>query len=191
MTREVEVKLQVPDPQRLRQRIRAAGAAVEQRVFEVNRILDTADRALQGRDCGLRIRTAEAGAGTRPRATLTYKGPREPGAVKSREELEIPIANAELTERLFHRIGFATVVVYEKRRETYTLSGCEIALDELPRLGWWVEIEGPAGSLVARVAQQIGLDAGAAVRETYVEMAARAGAEDGQGRRLLAFDAFE
>ena len=185
--REVEVKLHVPDPQLLRQRLHAAGAREDTQVLEVNRILDTPGRTLLSHDCGLRIRTSESLSGGRTRATLTYKGPREPSDLKEREELEVPIGHADTTEHLFNRLGYATVIVYEKRRTTYMLGGCEIALDELPQIGWWVEIEGPAGPLVARVANQIGLDAGAAERRTYVEMAADAGVDDGTGRRVLAF----
>jgi len=186
MAREVEVKFRLGNAAALRQRLMELGARREAVVEESNLILDTADRTLLRRGCGLRIRVAQSKE--KPnccRVTLTYKGPRVPDAhgpgVKTREELETEVAEEAPLIDLFHRLGFAAVIRYEKRREVWHLPDAEVALDELPQLGWFVEIEAGDSQRVEAVREQLGLVPADAVSETYVELAARLGqsAEDG------------
>ncbi len=100
-------------------------------------------------------------------AELTFKGPREPGPAKIREELELGIDDADALAQILPRLGFVEVVSYEKRRETWRLDGCEIELDELPQLGWFVEVEGPALERVQAVCDRLGLSADSSVSDGY------------------------
>jgi len=189
MPTEIEAKFQVTDPEPLRQALRRLGAELRRRVLETNRIFDTADRRLLGADCGLRIRTQRrldrAPNGQPPAATLTYKGPRQAGDLKSREELEVCVSDAGALADILARLGFQPVIVYEKRRETWHVGTCEVSLDELPRLGWWLEVEGPDAAAVESVVQQLGLADTPPTRQTYVEMAAAHGDKDADVFRLL------
>jgi adenylate cyclase class 2 len=188
LSREIEIKIRLDDPGPLRTRLRELGAAHHTPVQETNRIFDTRDRRLLAGDCGLRIRESRPlDGGKPPQATLTFKGPREPGAVKSREELETPVANARTLAEILHRLGFQEVIRYEKRRETWRLGDCEVCLDELPRLGWYVEIEGPGTEAVETVRGQLDLTASPTLAETYVELAADHGEADAAGCRRLLF----
>lgn len=190
MPTEIEAKFQVTDPEPLRQALRRLGAELLRRVLETNRIFDTPDRRLLGADCGLRIRTERpldrAPRGPSPPATLTYKGPRQASDLKSREELEVCVSDAGGLADILARLGFQPVIVYEKRRETWHVGPCEVSVDELPRLGWWLEIEGPDAAAVQAAVRQLGLT-GPPTRQTYVEMAAAHGDADTQGCRRLAF----
>jgi adenylate cyclase class 2 len=192
MSTEIEAKFRIADPELFRQTLRRLGAAPLGKVLEVNRICDTPDRRLLGADCGLRIRTQEpldcVSLERSAPALLTYKGPRQPGVgnVKSRAEHETAIADADAALTILASLGFQPVIVYEKHREAWQLGSCEVSLDELPRLGWWLEVEGPNEPAVQAAIQQLGLTE-TPTRQTYVEMAAAHGDPDAQGCRRLAF----
>ncbi len=191
MPQEIEAKLRIPGPEPLRGRLRALGAQPRAPVFETNRILDTADGRLRAAGCGLRVRCCRplppAAAHDTESAWLTFKGPRAAGELKQREELETGVADAAMLLALFERLGYRSVILYEKRRETWHLRSCEVTLDELPQLGWFAEIEGPDAQAIAAVRAQLDLAATPLVRETYVELAARHGTPDAAGVRRLAF----
>jgi adenylate cyclase class 2 len=176
MAQEIEAKYRLNDPAGLRERLVACGAQSVAHVFENNRLFDTPDRRLRAADCGLRLRTCRALDGSQPvSTTLTYKGPRAAGEMKTREEVETAVTDPFASATILQRLGFGEVVVYEKRREVWQLDECEVCLDELPQLGWFVEIEGPGVASIEAVAGRLSLDMGSLLRETYVEMAATQG----------------
>jgi len=191
MAREIELKYRLDDPTAVRARLGACGAQRIAHVLETNRIFDTAERKLLGSDCGLRLRTYRplGDGGPAGIATLTYKGPRTPGKTKVREELETPVTDPEATARILQRLGFNEVIVYEKRRESWQLGDCVVCLDELPKLGWFIEIEGPSHDAVETARKRLGLSGAAPLRETYVELAATHGHPDPTGVRRLHFGA--
>jgi adenylate cyclase class 2 len=166
---EIEAKMKVNDHAAVRERLLAAGAARIGSAHQISTLFDTADRALFKSDKGLRLRE-ERGESGQTNLCVTYKGPRAAGPIKSREEIEFSVADADAATRLFESLGFAPVLVFEKRRETWTLADCEIALDELPRIGSFVEIEGPseAGILYAR--ETLGLSDRPMIRDSYVAL---------------------
>ncbi|MBU0639730.1 MAG: class IV adenylate cyclase [Planctomycetes bacterium] len=187
--REIEAKFRLADPQPVRDRLLELCAARPPATCELNRIFDTPERRLLAADCGLRVRETRPTAGSNPpTATLTYKGPCDSGSIKSRPEIETVVANAAALTAILERLGFEPVIVYEKRRETWLLDECEVCLDELPQLGWFVEIEGPAAAAIAAAAQRLGLTPASTVRETYVELAARHGATTADGQKQLVFE---
>lgn len=175
MGREIEVKLKLDDPAALRARLRAAGSMLRESVFEVNRIFDAADGVLGRRGCALRVREETAFGGGPKSATLTFKGPRDDGEFKSREELETAVGDPAVVVALLGRLGFSETIQYEKRREAWECGACEVVIDELPRLGWFAEIEGPSEEVLRACRSRLGLDGVAVAAESYVEMTARLG----------------
>lgn len=177
MEQEIEAKFRLDDPGAISARLQACGARRVAQVLETNRMFDTAERKLLAADCGLRLRTCRRLDGDeRASSTLTYKGPRAAGEVKVREEIETTVGDPSSIATILQRLGFNEVIIYEKRRETWQLDDCEVCLDELPRLGWFVEIEGPSPAAIQRVCHRLALSDRTAVRETYVELAAKRGA---------------
>src|SRR6185503_14420804 len=81
------------------------------------------------------------------RAILTYKE-RFPtrSDIKQQREDETAVADAEAMELILDALGFTAALVYEKRRETWTLGKTEIVIDELP-FGLFMEIEGDEQSI--------------------------------------------
>jgi adenylate cyclase class 2 len=112
--------------------------------MEDNWVLDDTARTLATAGRLLRVRRFG------DRSFLTLKGPATFSAgVKSRVETE-------------------TVRRYQKRRETWSLEGVTVALDETP-MGAFVELEGESARL-ASVASALGLDPRTSVRGTYLDL---------------------
>jgi adenylate cyclase class 2 len=188
MPREIEAKYCLADPAPYRARLEQIGATCGGRVMEQNQIFDSPDGKLRRAGSAIRLRTGQPLEGTaRPAATLTYKGPREAGLFKAREEIETEVASPEAAAEIIERLGLRPVAVYEKRRETWRLELCDILLDELPLLGWWLEIEGPDDAAIEHVAARLGLADATLVHETYVHMALARGTADETGCRRLVF----
>jgi adenylate cyclase class 2 len=114
----------------------------------------------------LRLRVLDGG----PRGLLTAKGPaRFVGRVKVREETEVAVADAHATLDLLRELGFRVAFTYEKHRTAWLLDGVVVTLDRLA-FGWFVELEGPI-AVLPEMARSLGLNPGAAVRESYSVLA--------------------
>jgi len=80
---------------------------------------------------------------------VTYKGPKLPGAVKARRELEWRLdpgdPTGESMESLLEALGFRPLATVRKRRRTFTLGDSDgeltVAVDEVEGLGEFAEIE--------------------------------------------------
>lgn len=137
---ETEVKLYVPDLDRVRARLEALNAPVTTpRILERNVRYDTPDMALRQRAAILRLRQDT-------RIRLTYKDEAESNAQRStvgktRFEAEVTVDDFDAIQTILIKLGFTPTQAYEKYRTTYTLHDCEIVLDEMP-FGNFVEIEG-------------------------------------------------
>ena len=105
---------------------------------------------------------------------ITYKGPRRAGPTKTREEIEISLADGDATfaqlGRLFEILGFTPVAAIRKTRTSFHLVYCglpiEVALDRAEGLGDFAEIETmvategelpAAQACVLALAQELGL----------------------------------
>ena len=189
MQKEIEAKFRLPDPEPLRAQLSASGAVRLGRVLEVNRLFDAPDGRLKSAGCGLRVRSWQSldGDGATG-ATLTFKGPRDASEYKSREEIETAVADANAAITIVQRLGLRERLVFEKRREAWKLHECEVTLDELPLLGWYLEIEGPDADAVTRIRQQLQLAETPLASKTYPHLAYKHGVPCEDGRRELRFD---
>ncbi|MEM9416590.1 MAG: class IV adenylate cyclase [Planctomycetota bacterium] len=157
---EIEAKMRLDDRDALVARLRAAGATHAADLAEVNTFYDHPDGSFARSDRALRLRTETSSPGTPEASTrviLAHKGPRAPGPLKSREEYELVVADAQDADGLLRALGFRPSFTFEKRRTRYKLDGCLIDLDELPRLGHFVEIEGPSEAQVFAARDKLGL----------------------------------
>jgi adenylate cyclase class 2 len=148
---ETEIKLAVESAQAGRRLLRAAGFTVSRRrVFESNVVFDTPTLALRKASTLLRVRQAGG------LSTITYKGRPVIARHKSREELELEIADATTMSSIIERLGLSPVFRYEKYRAEYRQSrGAGMALlDETP-VGVYLELEG-SPRWIDRTARQLG-----------------------------------
>lgn len=178
MPTELEAKIPVDSHDALRSALRNAGAAYVGRVLETNHLLDRADCSLRDTGCGLRVRKIEILDGDGPGATMTFKGPKQSGEFKKREEHETPVADADATLAILRGLGYTRELVFEKRRETWRMGDCTIELDELPVLGRYVEVEGPSSRAIQDVLKALNLDATKSITESYVAMLAEKAPND-------------
>lgn len=119
------------------------------------------------------------------RAALTFKGPQQSGALKAREEYEVEVGDGVMLVEVLHRLGFETVLWYEKRRESWRLGDCRIELDEPPQLGLFVEIEGPDEECIRAVQRDLLLHDEQLIRDSYVQLLADYCREKGVADRRL------
>jgi adenylate cyclase class 2 len=138
---EIEKKYRLTKKQReeVLRRLPEIGAKRKGEEFEVN-TLYAGENLDMGRAV-LRLRRIGK------RGILTYKE-RFPtrATIKHQREDETRVDDPEAMELILAALGFAAALVYEKRRETWTLQKTEIVIDELP-FGLFMEIEGTEQSI--------------------------------------------
>lgn len=148
MSYEVEVKYRTVDHDHLVQRLIEKGAIAAGAVNQADIYLSHPARDFAQTNEAFRIRRI----GDENR--ITYKGPKRSGPIKTREEIEIPVAGGPeqfgRLLRLLENLGFRPVATIRKRRETIHLSfqdhELEVALDLAEGLGAFAEIEAFASS---------------------------------------------
>ena len=148
MSYEVEIKFRSAQHDRLRRQLEECGAVGASPIVQVDTYLTHPARDFAQTGEALRLR--RIGAENR----ITYKGPRFDGPTKTREEIEIPMAEGEETfqqlTRLFEKLGFRPVASIRKTRLTFHLSDLpypiEVVLDRVDGLGDFAEIEIVAAS---------------------------------------------
>ena len=165
----------------------AAGATHTGDVFEINVFFDTEDRSLLAADQGLRLRVNRDEATSKESYIMTYKGPRQHGNLKSREERELEVANMKDAEKFLDALGYQKVLSFEKRRNKWKLGGCAVELDELPHLGTYVEVEGPDEASIMNVRNQIGLTKAPIIKTSYIAMLMNMLQEKGSLDKIVTF----
>ncbi len=178
MAIEIEAKFRIADPDAIRRRLHADAEPIA-KVLERNTYFDTPAGELRAADRGLRVREIES-VGGESRCTLTYKGPRRQGPLKIRTEQELGVDSAEAAAALLASLGYEPTVSFQKRRESFRLGPARIELDELPELGFFLEIEADDEPAVQAARESLGLADAPTVTETYPAMVAEHLAHAGQ-----------
>lgn len=155
MYTEIEAKLRVRSLEGVERALTDSLASFVGEAIQTDCYFDRTGRDLAGSDRALRLRRDRRGA--RERLVLTYKGPKEKDDYKRRVEIEIDVNDAGAAERLLAELGYHKSLAFNKRRRLWRLHDCEVALDELPLLGAFVEIEGPDSQTISRVQAMLGL----------------------------------
>jgi len=154
---------------RVVRRLRDVGAEDRGEEFEENTIYGGG--SLQRGTSVLRLRRVGS------RASLTYKErfPRE-SAVKHQREEETAVDDPAAMAVILEALGFKPVLVYEKRRHTWSLGETEVVIDELP-FGLFMEIEGSEPEIEA-AERTLGIEGLPPEHETYPQLT------DKHGERL-------
>lgn len=136
---ETETKHRALDIVAVRQRLIDAGFRESGMKSQRDEYFDDAQRTLAAADYVVRLR-AEGGE-----AEIGFKGPRHHGASgeQSRFEIEVPIGSADSVRAALDSQEMNPTWFFEKRRVEFTRAAGEmVVLDEIPEMGWFVEIEG-------------------------------------------------
>jgi adenylate cyclase class 2 len=170
MAIEMEAKLKVEALEPTRARLLALHATPAGTRLETNALFDLEDGSLRNAGKGLRVRTRRDLETGRTDAILTFKGPRQQGKFKSREEIETDVTDPNAMIGIIEALGYRQVLSFEKKRESWEIDGCHVELDELPHVGCFVEIEGPAEQEISALQEKLGLGSAEPMKSSYVGM---------------------
>ena len=168
MSIEIEKKYRLTKKQRedVLQRLPEIGATRKHSEFEVN-TLYTGEYLDLGRSV-LRLRR------TGERAILTYKERFATRSdIKHQREDETGVDDPDAMELILDALGFTAGLIYEKRRETWSLGKTEIVIDELP-FGLFMEIEG-AEQDIRRIETELGIKRLRTEPNTYPQLTLKHG----------------
>ncbi len=154
----------------LEARLKKLGATPGRSIIEINTFFDTPQSTLRSGDQGLRLRVEHDQHNKEHLVTLTHKGPRAHGRVKTRSETEVRVDSAKQAARLLTALGYSPVFMFEKKRRHWTLDECIIAIDTLPHLGDFVEIEGPSEVQVLALRDKLQMNDAPLLQASYISM---------------------
>jgi adenylate cyclase, class 2 len=176
MRYEVEMKFPVADAAALAAELTGLGATIAAPQTEVDTYFAHPARDFAKTDEALRIRRKGSAN------FLTYKGPKIDAATKTRHEIDLPLPPGEETAAawsgMLAALGFTPAgEVRKSRRKSHVPwqgRSVEVSLDEVDRLGTFVELE-----LLAETADL------EAARACIVSLAADLGLKDSERRSYL------
>jgi adenylate cyclase class 2 len=168
MNVEIEAKLKVDSLEPVVQKLSQVGAKSGTTVTQTDYYFDDTSGSLSTSDKALRLRHEVQDKNEK--IILAYKGPRESGQFKRRREIQFGVDNAPQAIAMLSALGYEKSLVVQKRRKLWYLESCEIALDELPQLGMFVEIEGPSEEKIADVQSRLGLAHLPHIKESYATL---------------------
>lgn len=152
---EIEAKLKVDSLSEVEQKLGDLGAKFLGEQLQTDYLFDDENATLTKADRCLRLRKQIVGK--RESFFLTYKGAKEKSILKKRQEIESEVDDADSIYKLILALGYKEVLIVEKKRRLWQLGNCEVALDRLPLLGDFVEIEGPNEENISNVQNSLGL----------------------------------
>ena len=143
MKYEVELKFRIEDLPKIEGQIRSLGSIEQSVVTHIDRYFNHPSRDFRQTDEAFRIRSVGH------RNCVTYKGAVIGSVAKTRHEIEVGIADGEENAGQFAEIvqhlGFRFVREVRKTRRSFSLNWnqrtYELALDSLPSLGDFLEVE--------------------------------------------------
>jgi adenylate cyclase class 2 len=152
MKTELEVKFANIDIDAIRHALQTAGAVCEHQMRLMRRAL-VEEPHHQAQHAFLRIRDEG------DKTTLTFKRRADPDAasIDSVKELEVEVSSFDDTVKIFSEAGWQYKTFQESKRETWTLGGTEVVIDEWPWLAPYIEIEGESEAAIKKVAEKLGL----------------------------------
>jgi len=165
---EIEAKLKVDSLPEVERKLEELDAEFLAEQLQTDYLFDDSNATLTTSDRCLRLRRQSV-AGSE-KFFLTYKGAKEKSNFKMRQEIEIEIRDAESTKKLLSALGYEKALVVEKKRRLWRLGGCTVALDQLPLLGAFVEIEGPDDKIITDVQQSLGLTDLPHIAKSYAQL---------------------
>jgi adenylate cyclase class 2 len=168
MSVEIEAKLKVDSLQEIVEKLNGLGVEFLEEQLQIDSYFDDADGTFKKNDRCLRLRRQIANDGER--FFLTFKGAKEKSEFKKRQEVEIEIEDGDSAEKLLLLLGYNKALVFEKKRRIWRFGECEVALDELPLLGSFVEIEGRSSEKIADVQKSLGLSNLPVILESYASL---------------------
>lgn len=134
--RETEIRVRVSNISKTLEMLNSKTKEID-REFQVDLYFNAPHKDFLESDEILRLRKTSS----KTMHLLTYKGPKSPQSVWSREELEVYVENGDILNSIFRKLGFNILEIVEKTRTTYELGDFLIHLDCVNNLGYFLEVE--------------------------------------------------
>lgn len=149
MKTEIEVKFLSIDIADMRERLKRAGATLQQPMRLMRRqVFYLVDRTIDGY-----VRVRDEG----DKVTMTYKQFDEIG-LHGAKEIEVVVSDFENARDILQSSGLIPKSYQETRRETWLHNGTEVVIDEWPWLDSYIEIEGESEDAVRTTAAELEFD---------------------------------
>ena len=172
---EVEIKAKIDNIQEIETFLKDMNAKFIEQIREVDRYYQHPCRDFATTDEALRLREKNN------EIKLTYKGPKLNKISKTREEFEINIDKKSLNtfHKILERIGFTLWGIVEKTRRIYQIEEITISLDQVKKLGAYIEFEimvksnsdiDQALKKIFALASKIGIKKEDYIRKSYLEL---------------------
>jgi len=162
MTREVETKFKITSPGAFRKSLKKIGAKFISKEFEE-------DIYYRGPVKGPRFTIRLRVAGNKNIFTVKAATRGKSRRYKVLDELEVPVNNARVFNKVLLGLGFSPDSKKQKVRETYKWKNAKICIDTLPLIGTYAEIEAPK-KRIKELARLLDLDMKRAIPGTYMEL---------------------
>ena len=169
---EIEAKISVSSLKSIEERLVKLGAESIHTVKQKDTYLVDNEGFIKNSGIGLRLRRQEEKEGEL--FILTFKGPKLGGRFKSRQEVEIRVSDFDAALQIFLGLGYIPSVTVEKIRKIWKWDYCSVCLDEVMKLGYYVEIEGPSEEQVHKVLNQLDLADQPHISSGYAKLTAEA-----------------
>lgn len=166
---EMEIKIQIGSEEQFQKIFDGCTALCGppvSHVLQLDEYYDTPDGQLRKQDLVIRIRSNGG------KKTIALKSPRVelPSGINHRIELEFLSAAEENVHEQLTGQGLNPHECAEKERWTFIYKNCEIALDKLPFIGSFIEIEGPSENEIHEMVHLLSLSENQVVRKNYGEL---------------------
>ena len=183
---EIEAKLKIDLPKTVLKRLQQIGAEHKYDVKERDSYFADAGHVIVKKGCGLRLRLLKTGEDEK--YILTFKGPRQKGRYKKRDEVEVCVEEPQAMEDMLRAFGCRKKLKFEKRRSIWSFGGCSVSVDRLPLLGDFIEVEGPDEETITQVLRQLGLSELKHISKGYARLMADKLDEMGTGNQEVFFE---
>ena len=138
---EVEVKAHITNFNDIKSKLKEIGAIKTDKEHQIDTYFNNINlRDFEKTDEALRIRKTTIN-NSESKIILTYKGAKIDTISKTRKEIEVNIEDFEKMSSILENLGFKAVANVEKYRTTYKINDYILSLDQVQKVGSFVEIE--------------------------------------------------
>lgn len=173
MTKEMEIKAKITEKEvfSIKNKLKDIHPKI---VNQLNIIFDFPGNFLYSNDKLLRLRKENK------EVFLTFKGPKEPGKIKTREEYEVQLNSLETAYKILAELGLVPRLKIEKVRVSYRLKGATVVIDKVPLLGYFLEIEAGNEKRIYETAKKLGIDQARLTNKSYTNFISEYNASKGE-----------
>lgn len=169
MAREIEIKLAIKDKKQLERILKICKSKTNEdspEIFQRDEYFDTSDGLLKREDLTVRLRTLNDSikiAVKSPRVFISDK-------THSRVEIEFTVPDEKDIRQEIANHNLIVTAIIEKLRQSFHFNNVFVAIDKLPFIGKFIEIEARNPESINNMMKFLGLHEDNAVRENYTEL---------------------